>query len=819
MLFVFLGAVFLVLASDAIAAEEDAWTSYQNGRFGYRVEYPDLYPTTTTSDNGDGVWMESENGEYKLTLSGGFNVLKQDGNAALKDRMNHVSHIVPGTAVGGANFYRVVYSDDGGKDGNEHLFHEYGVMDDDHWATFLLVYPLKEETRFAAFIPRMEKALTLPSKTGEPQKESDYSGYSMKEGHVFRGNQQLDSEVHKTEPGLDNGIQYWSVVDNDAADGGMPEGAAVLFFAGSGNVLGAIPLDSANAFQELIWSPDGGRVLVMTGSGLRPDVFFTLYGEGLSKQFEFSGLRENVVWLDDTRFAATTLDGIREESTPAPGLSYSFKTSVILYDAADNTVHSLKSATDTMSFAFVSAVGRQATLVESSVKNLEDWNDEKKIRQQEFVVSIPPAKKDRVIAVAYMGKDFTAASWEIFRPGSYNLWDGLGLPNDSIVSIRVKPGHEVILYEHANFEGQSLVVEEDRNLEGIWLREVSSLRVKEVGSPEPDKAKAWLRSIEDSGPVFAVSGLKGGREGLASVLKQHGRSLQKFAASTEAGWYGFTAKGVARSDDERIAMAGELLTIFQALGYGTESWTPAGFAQQINNAFDWVKTRFATHDLGPAGEIIVHDRLVNIWRMACLVMNVDPRPYEEGLAAGRRAGETRIEVTADALKRMGVFLSNFTELGFMNFKKDAVGREDLIRFGIWHNYRNNYKSRIAACGVKDCPHGSLVIDGKYVGESIKKYFAIDFKEHGSVMASDPPYYYDGKGYHFEGADGESTCFARVKEVFRTDSGRLRMIGDIYNADDETDLLGTFEALALPYQYNGKATWSILALKTAFSGEK
>ncbi|HPR90668.1 MAG TPA: hypothetical protein PLD93_04475, partial [Synergistaceae bacterium] len=84
--------------------------------------------------------------------------------------------------------------------------------------------------------------------------------------------------------------------------------------------------------------------------------------------------------------------------------------------------------------------------------------------------------------------------------------------------------------------------------------------------------------------------------------------------------------------------------------------------------------------------------------------------------------------SAAELKKMSTFLSNFTELGFMDFDAEVLTNEDepddMIRFGIWHNYINNYKSRIARCKKKDCEWGSLVIEGKYVTESIKKYFGV-----------------------------------------------------------------------------------------------
>jgi hypothetical protein len=198
------------------------------------------------------------------------------------------------------------------------------------------------------------------------------------------------------------------------------------------------------------------------------------------------------------------------------------------------------------------------------------------------------------------------------------------------------------------------------------------------------------------------------------------------------------------------------------------------------------------------------------------------------LTLAPRAFAARGEAAYSAadLKLMSTFLSNFTELGFTDFDLKTEGSDellhmgapdaapDLIRFGVWHNYMNNYKSRISPCKVKDCEWGSLTIDGKHVAESVKKYFGIDFKPV-SVTESDPPYYYDGKMYHFEGADGEAVYYARVSEASKEASGNIRMTGELYNADDESDKPGKFEAVAKPYKYDGKNTWSIVSMKTEY----
>ena len=186
------------------------------------------------------------------------------------------------------------------------------------------------------------------------------------------------------------------------------------------------------------------------------------------------------------------------------------------------------------------------------------------------------------------------------------------------------------------------------------------------------------------------------------------------------------------------------------------------------------------------------------------------------------AGAEAAPLGKEDLKRMSVCISNFTELGFYDLDVKNESDEalylggpdaapDLIRFGIWHNYVNNFKSRIKKCAKKDCEHGSLTIEGKFVQESVKKYFDLNLKNQ-SVMESTPSYYFDGKLYHFEGADGEAVYYAEVKEASLED-GVVRMSGELYNAEDKKDRLGTFQAVAKPYKWKGKDTWAILSLRS------
>jgi len=174
------------------------------------------------------------------------------------------------------------------------------------------------------------------------------------------------------------------------------------------------------------------------------------------------------------------------------------------------------------------------------------------------------------------------------------------------------------------------------------------------------------------------------------------------------------------------------------------------------------------------------------------------------------------DFSAREMKAMSVFLSNFTELGFMDVDAatflDEKAPGDMIRFGIRHNYVNNYKTCVKNCTAKDCKWGSLVMDGTYVRESLKRYFGYDIKNLPTVEDSDSPYHYDGRNYHFEGADGEAVYYAAVKKAKLSGDGLVHMSGVVYNAEDKEDVLGPFKAMARPHTWNGKKTWALVELK-------
>ncbi len=188
---------------------------------------------------------------------------------------------------------------------------------------------------------------------------------------------------------------------------------------------------------------------------------------------------------------------------------------------------------------------------------------------------------------------------------------------------------------------------------------------------------------------------------------------------------------------------------------------------------------------------------------------------------------------SDEVKRMGIFISNFTEQGLYNFDLEEDGDEnilhlgnpdnvgDLIRFGIAHNIINSPKSTLKKCNRKNCEYGPNMMSAKDVSRAIEKYFAIDDIEHQSVMGYSPEAYFDAKGknYHFNAKSwGEDKIYyAEVQEVSK--EGRvITMEGELYNLKKKSEKPAYFIATAKPYKWEGKNTWSILSLKVDWKDE-
>lgn len=153
-----------ILATGAASAnsgiESTPYTIYSNARFGYQIVYPDIFDVKTPSDNGDGqTFVHSGMSTYcTLKVWGSHNIDKKNGYRMLEDAKNHIAYIAFDEA--GAEHYNIIYSDQGGKDGRETVFYEYGIASESTTAVFLFTFPYELKDYYIPLIQRTKVTFT-----------------------------------------------------------------------------------------------------------------------------------------------------------------------------------------------------------------------------------------------------------------------------------------------------------------------------------------------------------------------------------------------------------------------------------------------------------------------------------------------------------------------------------------------------------------------------------------------------------------------------------------------------------------------------------
>ena len=142
---------------------------------------------------------------------------------------------------------------------------------------------------------------------------------------------------------------------------------------------------------------------------------------------------------------------------------------------------------------------------------------------------------------------------------------------------------------------------------------------------------------------------------------------------------------------------------------------------------------------------------------------VAERPHE---AEGRE-----IRPSKEEWKKLNVFFSNFSEVFLDSFSEGEVTNDELIRYGISHNYHNNPNL------IEKVSSTSGRLAARYVEASVKKYFGIAQVMHHSIEWHD---YKDGY-YSIAYASGEAYCFSQVTKLIDVGEGDYDAYANVYVA--------------------------------------
>jgi len=162
------------------------------------------------------------------------------------------------------------------------------------------------------------------------------------------------------------------------------------------------------------------------------------------------------------------------------------------------------------------------------------------------------------------------------------------------------------------------------------------------------------------------------------------------------------------------------------------------------------------------------------------------------------------------IKNMGIFISNFTELDMYEIPDvSKMTYDELVHFGVMHNFINNTKR------IKRTEDGRFSVEGKYVAESVKKYFALDITPSLSAEYNGFKYDYSDGNYIFQ-PERKEIYYAAVKYVYDAtvkDNYTIAMVtGEIYNSINPKDVRGEFYAYAgISFNEENEGTWTLLSL--------
>ncbi|MFA5405080.1 MAG: hypothetical protein WC358_09115 [Ignavibacteria bacterium] len=136
--------------------------------------------------------------------------------------------------------------------------------------------------------------------------------------------------------------------------------------------------------------------------------------------------------------------------------------------------------------------------------------------------------------------------------------------------------------------------------------------------------------------------------------------------------------------------------------------------------------------------------------------NVPPEstPKESTSSKENNSASKEVKLIPEEQKKLNVFFSNFSEVNLKPFTIASITDEDLINFGVLHNYKNNFKL------FEKVDNSNVKIKEDNISASIQKYFDRKINSHKST--SDYKY---KNGYYFVPlADGEAFTFSQVEKM-------------------------------------------------------
>ncbi|MDF1548149.1 MAG: hypothetical protein P1P88_10035 [Bacteroidales bacterium] len=132
--------------------------------------------------------------------------------------------------------------------------------------------------------------------------------------------------------------------------------------------------------------------------------------------------------------------------------------------------------------------------------------------------------------------------------------------------------------------------------------------------------------------------------------------------------------------------------------------------------------------------------------------------------------ETELKLSEVEKNELNSFFTEFSEIYLPTFKKDNVPDSALIIFGIYYNYRHNYKV------FTQTNQAYARIPEKMVSDKASEFFGIKIRKHQAFNGIE----YNKNNYIVQIGDGEAYRFSQVRQLFDNGNGLLTAVIEIFN---------------------------------------
>ena len=156
--FIFLTMFFVVGSNKISVSAKMKYKTYYNSNFQYSMKYPSEFVEEDYPQNGDGVWMWTENHDAELSMYGSYNTEQDNGYSYYNNYCKQYESKEEFSYKTGKKYVKMSYKENG------KIVHRYEYLTKDILAGFEIRYLPEHNSHYKKVIRTMEKSVEIKSK-------------------------------------------------------------------------------------------------------------------------------------------------------------------------------------------------------------------------------------------------------------------------------------------------------------------------------------------------------------------------------------------------------------------------------------------------------------------------------------------------------------------------------------------------------------------------------------------------------------------------------------------------------------------------------